>query len=103
MQPSASWVVSSSATVSLPSPAKDALCILICDDEPDIVSALEIYLQREGYRTLAAYDGVQALELLTHEQVHLILLDCMMPRMDGFRTLQHIREQSNLPVIFLTV
>ena len=90
------------ASSSAPTRAQDTFCILICDDEPDIVSALEIYLRREGYSTLAAYDGAQALDVLAREQVHLILLDCMMPHMDGFTTLRHIREQSNLPVIFLT-
>ena len=77
-------------------------CILICDDEPDIVNALRIYLEREGYDTLCAYDGAQALELLRSHSVDLILLDCMMPRMDGFTALSHIRENSNVPVIFLT-
>ncbi|MBQ8718359.1 MAG: response regulator transcription factor [Clostridia bacterium] len=76
--------------------------ILICDDEPDIVSALEIYLQREGYRTLCAYDGAQALDILAVEAVDLVLLDCMMPRMDGITALQHIRQDSNVPIIFLT-
>ncbi len=81
---------------------KSSFCILICDDEEDIVHALEIYLQREGYRTLAAYDGQQALDLLADESVSLVLLDCMMPKMDGITALRQIREQFNLPVIFLT-
>ena len=57
--------------------------ILVCDDEKDIVSALNIYLSAEGYRVLTAYDGYQALRLLDREEVHLILLDVMMPGMDG--------------------
>ena len=81
---------------------RPAVNILICDDEPDIVKALEIYLQREGYGTVAAYDGKQALELLSRTSVQLILLDCMMPHMDGITALRFIREQSNVPVIFLT-
>ncbi|MBQ7338799.1 MAG: response regulator transcription factor [Clostridia bacterium] len=80
----------------------DAPCILICDDEPDIVKALEIYLQREGYSTCAAYDGKQALDVLAQREIQLVVLDCMMPRMDGITTLRFIREQSNVPVIFLT-
>ena len=80
----------------------EAATILICDDDPDIVSALQIYLQREGYATVAAYDGREALKKLSEQTVHLVLLDCMMPHMDGVTTLRFIREQSNLPVIFLT-
>ena len=76
--------------------------ILLCDDEVDIVHALEIYLQREGYTTCAAYDGVQALEILAQQPISLVVLDCMMPRMDGITALRHIREQYNLPVILLT-
>lgn len=76
--------------------------ILICDDEKDIVSALEIYLQAEGYATLAAYDGQQALNMLEREDVQLVLLDVMMPVMDGVTTLARLRERYNLPVILLT-
>ena len=57
--------------------------VLICDDERDIVSALKIYLQSEGYETLAAYDGKEALEVLAREEIHLVLMDIMMPNMDG--------------------
>ena len=76
--------------------------ILICDDEADIVSALKIYLTAEGYHTLEAADGQQALRLLAENEVHLLLLDVMMPRMDGITALARLREQYNLPVILLT-
>ena len=76
--------------------------ILICDDDRDIVSALEIYLQAEGYRTLCAYTGLEALELIEREQVHLILMDIMMPGMDGLRATAKLREKHNVPIILLT-
>ena len=74
--------------------------ILICDDERDIVSALKIYLRE--YRTLEAHTGREALDVLAREEVHLILLDIMMPEMDGITALAKIREGSNVPVILLT-
>ena len=77
-------------------------CILICDDDEDIVRAVDIYLQREGFCTCLAYDGAQALELLAQKEVQLVLLDCMMPRVDGITALRRLREQSNVPVIMLT-
>ena len=76
--------------------------ILICDDQPDIVSALKIYLAPEGYRLLEACNGAQALEIVQREDVHLILLDVMMPVMDGITAAVKIREYSNVPIIFLT-
>lgn len=76
--------------------------ILICDDEKDIVSALKIYLEAEGYETLAAANGREALETLRREDVQLVLLDVMMPEMDGISALARIREESNVPVILLT-
>ena len=76
--------------------------ILVCDDEKDIVSALTIYLQAEGYRVFGAENGLQALEILRREQVHLVLLDIMMPGLDGLHTMQRLREFSNVPVILLT-
>ena len=76
--------------------------ILVCDDEKDIVSALNIYLSAEGYRVLTAYDGYQALRLLDREEVHLILLDVMMPGMDGITAMTRLRQSHNLPVILLT-
>ena len=65
--------------------------ILICDDQPDIVSALKIYLAPEGYRLLEAYNGAQALEIVQKEDIHLILLDVMMPVMDGITAAVRIR------------
>ena len=76
--------------------------ILICDDEKDIVSALKIYLEAEGYRTFSACNGKEALDILEREDVHLILLDVMMPVMDGISVLSKLRETSNVPVILLT-
>ena len=76
--------------------------MLVCDDERDIVSALQIYLNAEGYRVLEAYNGREALAILSHEEVHLVLLDVMMPAMDGLSVLTILRESYNLPVILLT-
>ncbi len=76
--------------------------ILICDDEKDIVSALTIYLQAEGYETVAAYNGREALEILRGQEVQLVLLDVMMPELDGISALSKIRQESNVPVILLT-
>ena len=76
--------------------------VLICDDEKDIVSALKIYLEAEGYGTFAAYDGSEALEILEREEIHLVLMDVMMPRMDGITAMTRLRESHNLPVILLT-
>lgn len=76
--------------------------ILICDDEKDIVSALEIYLKADGYRTYKAYNGKEAVDILEKEDIHLVLLDIMMPEMDGIKTVSIIRQISNVPVIFLT-
>ncbi|MBO4938527.1 MAG: response regulator transcription factor [Oscillospiraceae bacterium] len=76
--------------------------ILICDDQPDIVSALKIYLSPEGYRLFEAYTGQEALEIARREDLHLILLDIMMPHMDGITATARIREFSNVPIILLT-
>jgi len=76
--------------------------ILICDDQPDIVSALKIYLKPEGYGLFEAYTGNQALEIVRKEEIHLILLDIMMPQMDGITATARIREFSNVPIILLT-
>ncbi len=76
--------------------------ILICDDDRDIVSALKIYLESENYRTFAAYNGRDALAILEREEIHLVLLDVMMPVLDGVSTLSKLRESSNVPVILLT-
>ena len=76
--------------------------ILICDDEKDIVSALEIYLISDGYGVKKAYNGKEAVRILQREEVHLILMDIMMPEMDGISAMVKIRENSNVPVIILT-
>lgn len=76
--------------------------ILVCDDEKDIVSALHIYLSAEGYRVLTAFDGPEALRLLDREEVHLVLLDVMMPGMDGYRVCERIRSESDVPIILIT-
>ena len=76
--------------------------ILICDDQPDIVNALKIYLAPEGYQLYEAYTGAEALEMVRRVDFHLILLDIMMPRMDGITTTSKIREFSNVPIILLT-
>lgn len=76
--------------------------ILICDDERDIVSALKIYLEAEGYECLCCNGGMEALEALKKNEVQLVLLDIMMPGMDGIEVINRIRESSNVPVIFLS-
>ena len=76
--------------------------ILICDDDKDIVSALDIYLTSEGYKTLRAYNGKEALRAVEQNEVHLILMDVMMPELDGIRATAKLREGSNIPIILLT-
>lgn len=76
--------------------------ILICDDDKDIVSALDIYLSSEGFATLKAYDGLECLQLAQANPVDLILLDVMMPGLDGIRTTARLRESCNVPIILLT-
>ena len=76
--------------------------VLICDDRPDIVNALKIYLKPEGYRLFTAGNGKEALETVQREDIHLILLDVMMPVMDGITATARIREFSNVPIILLT-
>ena len=76
--------------------------ILICDDDRDIVSALKIYLTAEDYRLFAAYTGKEALEIAQKENIHLILMDIMMPEMDGIAATAKLREISNVPIILLT-
>lgn len=76
--------------------------ILVCDDEKEIVDAIEIYLVQEGFHVLKAYDGEQALEILGREEVHLLVLDLMMPKLDGIHTIMKIREDSSIPIIVLS-
>ncbi len=76
--------------------------IVVCDDDRDIVSALTVYLTGEGYRVLPAYTGQEALDWMEQEEVHLILMDIMMPGLDGLGATERLRERSNVPVILLT-
>lgn len=76
--------------------------ILVCDDDKAIVEAIEIYLSQEGYHILKAYDGEQALKVLETEEVHLLILDVMMPRLDGIRATLKIREKHSIPIIILS-
>lgn len=76
--------------------------VLVCDDEKDIVSALEIYLRSDGYNVLTAYNGQEALDILEKEHVELVIMDIMMPVLDGISALMKIRGKYNTPVIFTT-
>ena len=76
--------------------------VLICDDQPDIVNALKIYLAPEGYQLFEAFTGQEALEIVRNNDIHLILMDVMMPGMDGITATSRIREHSNVPIILLT-
>ena len=76
--------------------------ILICDDERDIVSALKIYLSTEGYTLFEAYTGREALDIVAKHDIHLILMDIMMPEMDGIAATARLRETCNIPIILLT-
>ena len=76
--------------------------ILVCDDDKEIVEAIEIYLVQEGYHVLKAYDGVEALKILENEEVNLLILDVMMPRLDGIRATLKIRENNSIPIIILS-
>lgn len=76
--------------------------ILVCDDDREIVEAIEIYLSQEGYQILKAYDGIEALEILEKEKVNLLIIDVMMPRLDGIRATLKTREKNSLPIIILS-
>ena len=76
--------------------------ILVCDDDKEIVEAIEIYLSQEGYKVLKAYDGEEALKLLDKHKVDLLIIDVMMPRLDGIRATLKIREKQNMPIIILS-
>ena len=76
--------------------------VLICDDQPDIVNALKIYLAPEGYELFEAFNGQQAVDMVREKNIHLVLLDVMMPVMDGVTATAKIREFSNVPIILLT-
>lgn len=76
--------------------------ILVCDDEKDIVSALKIYLMSDGYQVFEAYNGQEALAAIDENEIHLVLMDIMMPVMDGIQAMVEIRKKSNVPIILLT-
>lgn len=76
--------------------------ILVCDDDKEIVDAIEIYLSQEGYHILKAYDGMQAVQMLQKEDVQLLIIDVMMPKLDGIRATLKIREHSSIPIIILS-
>ncbi|MBE5942491.1 MAG: response regulator transcription factor [Lachnospiraceae bacterium] len=78
------------------------MTILVCDDDKEIVEAISIYLKQEGYDILPAYNGKEALQVMKEKEVHLVILDIMMPEMDGIHALLKIREKSAIPVIFLS-
>ena len=76
--------------------------ILICDDQPDIVNALKIYLSSEGYELHTATNGIEAIDVVKEKSIHLVLMDVMMPKMDGITATARIREFSNIPIILIT-
>lgn len=76
--------------------------ILVCDDDREIVDAIEIYLSQDGYQILKAYDGEQAISIMKKEEVHLLIMDVMMPKLDGIRATLKIREYSSIPIIILS-
>ena len=76
--------------------------ILVCDDDKEIVEAIEIYLTQDGHQVLEAYNGIEAVEILKKESVDLLIMDIMMPRMDGIRATLKIREENNIPIIILS-
>ena len=76
--------------------------ILVVDDDKEIVKAIEIYLNKEGYNIIKAYNGEEALKKLEENEIHLIILDIMMPKKDGIETLKDIRKSKNIPVIMLS-
>ncbi len=76
--------------------------ILVCDDDKEIVDAIEIYLSQDGYRIFKAYDGEQAIELMKREDIQLLIMDIMMPKLDGIRATLKIREYSSIPIIILS-
>ena len=76
--------------------------ILVVDDDREIVDSIGIFLSGEGYKVLKAYDGIEALDILSENEVHLMILDIMMPKLDGIKTLMKLRESRNIPVILLS-
>ena len=78
------------------------MTILVCDDDKEIVEAIEIYLMQEGYDVIKAYDGEEALAVLEKEEVDLVVIDVMMPKLDGIRATLQIRKESSIPIIILS-
>ena len=76
--------------------------ILVCDDDKEIVDAIEIYLSQDGYKIYKAYDGEQAIQILDKEEIHLLIMDIMMQKLDGIRATLKIREYSSIPIIILS-
>ena len=76
--------------------------ILVCDDDKEIVDAIEIYLSQDGYKIYKAYDGEQAIQILDKEEIHLLIMEIMMPKLDGIRATLKIREYSSIPIIILS-
>ena len=76
--------------------------ILVVDDNKEIVESIEIYLRNEGYKVFKAYDGLEALDILTNEEIHLILMDIMMPKLDGIKATIKIRQEKNIPIILVS-
>ena len=76
--------------------------ILVCDDDKEIVDAIEIYLSQDGYKIYKAYDGEQAIQILDKEEIHLLIMDIMMPKLEGIRATLKIREYSSIPIIILS-
>lgn len=76
--------------------------ILVCDDDKEIVEAIEIYLKQEGYQIFKAYDGEEAIRILHKEDIHLLIIDIMMPKLDGIHATLKIREYSSIPIIMLS-
>lgn len=76
--------------------------ILVCDDDREIVGAIEIYLKNEGYNIFKAYDGLEAIDVVDKNEIHLVLMDIMMPKLDGMRATMRIRETKNIPIIMLS-
>lgn len=76
--------------------------VLVVDDDKEIVNAIDIYLSKEGYNILKAYNGIEALEIVKHNEIHLIIVDIMMPKMDGIEFTDNIRKDKSIPIIMLS-
>lgn len=76
--------------------------ILVCDDDKAIIEAIEIYLENEGYKIFKAFNGIEAIEVIRDHEIHLIIMDIMMPKMDGIRATMKIREENNIPLIMVS-